>query len=1136
MNYPGRFPFSLIRPFPLFAHSPFPPSRLFALLSVMAFVMWANVAAAQDSAAIQFTHGKLTVPTYTFGRSETVAPLFKSIENMGFYPYTILDWESRVKKPVPVEYESLVLENEYLRVELLPELGGRVWSAHDKVANREIFYHTTVIKPGRYNQRGGWPVGNLELYGPYDAHMLTWPGEAWPWALRRHPDGSATVVLSHIDHFFRDKISLEVTLHPGKAYLETTLRLYNKNMLPNRYLIWTNAGVGTTEGSRFVYPMSKTIGHVSSAIGVWPVIDGVDLSWNKNNKNMLGVFGLDIYDNFMSIYDYKLDYGTICFTNRLLARGMKTWTFGSGLTALRQMATYTDNDGLYMETQSGRFIWDGNYEFIDPGKTDGWTEYWFGAAKLGGLTTATRDVAINFEAPQTRPAMGKLVVTATGSFPGAVLELYAGDREVWKQIQDLSFGSAVGAQLSLGADTTGKALHLKIRSKDGKQLLDHKFYSDGSHPDADYASDSIPRKFGPLETLQAEEAYQKGMGHEKFGELNDAFAAYKAALAKDPLFSPVHLRLGLLALERFQDQEAIEHFKKVLERDPTNGDAHYYLGVVYSGLGKHLEARRHYYRLLPSSGKFEHRDYGLGLLALNEGDRCDACHKLSAASGLTPKDLSVRQAYAYLLRKEGRSGEAETERKAILDLDPTNAFAQAEQLFVGKSKAADSPTSSVATEPLLQPETETSELLDRACANHPQGYLELATEYFRLSAWEEAGQILERGISVAELNGKTPYPLLFYYRAFAASQLGEKETSKHFVDQGRRQDLKLEIFPFRAEDMKVLRLALETDPKDVNAQVLLGDILYSKDRRSEAIQLWSAAVEQDPKSFSALRDLGMAMLVEGEQQKGLERLTQAAEVRPDHMATILLVANINARLGNTQAARLVFEKARKAQPQSDPVLEKLSSLEAQLGNYPRALDLLTGHTFEPTHLSYSLLHLYRGIRLMLALEASKKSRFPEAIVHVQAGAQPPSSLGVDDFASVRSSRLLMFEALLHQASGDSSMAKGTWLTAAQTLDDDIEGEGLFRAIGLYKSGQTQKAEEWFREFVTVNEQRKTDSAVDLRLHAYQLAGIYAAFQGDNSLAAENFRKALEIDQSYLYARQSLAWLDAGMFKGLLGQQ
>ena len=203
-----------------------------------------------------------------------------------------------------------------------------------------------------------------------------------------------------------------------------------------------------------------------------------------------------------------------------------------------------------------------------------------------------------------------------------------------------------------------------------------------------------------------------------------------------------------------------------------------------------------------------------------------------------------------------------------------------------------------------------------------------------------------------------------------------------------------------------------------------------------------------------------------------------------------------------------------------------------MGNYSRALEIINAHKFQATHLSYSLLHLYRGIRLMLALQAAGKSQFSEALSDLKSAARPPSSLGVDDFAAVKSSRLLMNEALLHQAAGDSATAKAAWQAAAQTLDDAIEGEGLFRALGLYKSGQVDKAEEWFKEFATVNEQRKTDNAVNLRLQAYDLAGIYAAMRGDDALARENFDKALEIDQSYLYARQGLAWLEAGMLKGL----
>ncbi|MGA8182451.1 MAG: DUF5107 domain-containing protein, partial [Terriglobia bacterium] len=731
-------------------------ARLAAATACLVILAGLKLAHAGTPDTVKFTHGKLVYPTYTYRSAETVAPLFGSIENMGLYPYSRLDWETRSEKPVPKTYDMVALENKYLRVEFLPELGGRIFSAYDKVAKRQLFYHPSVIKPSRYNPRGAWVVGNLELYGPYDTHMITWPGEPWPWALVRHKDGSATVILSHVDHFFRDKISIAVTLLPGKDYLKITVHLFNKNLVPNRYLIWTNAGVAASEGSRFVYPMSKVITHVSDALNVWPVIDGEDMSWNRNNVNMLGVFGLDIYDNYMSIYDYKDDFGTICYKNHLLARGMKTWTFGSGSEGRQQATTYSDTGDLYMEMQSGRFVWDGIYEFIDPGMSDGWTEYWYGAGHLGGLTTATPEAAVHFEIPPRRPGTAKLAVTPTADYPGAVEELYAGKQKVWNATQDLKVGSASHAEISLGANTQGQVLELKILSRDGKTLLDHKFYPNDQHPNAAYASDSVPRTYGPVDTLTADQLYEQGLGYQKFGRIDDAERAYKEALRKDPLFPPVQLQMGLLALRRFDTQEAIDHFQKVLERDPTNGDAHYYLGMIDSELGRAADARLHFYRILPASDKFRLRDYMLGLLALKENDRARALHELSTAASLIPEDVSVREAYAYILRQEGKSEQAAREQEAILKLDPTNRFALAEHLFAaGALGKGHGNAGQTAQEAELN-------LFDRACARHPQGYLGLAAEYFRLSAWAEAAKVLDRGIAVTAASGDAPYPLLLY--------------------------------------------------------------------------------------------------------------------------------------------------------------------------------------------------------------------------------------------------------------------------------------------------------------------------------------------------------------------------------------
>ncbi|MEW5976719.1 MAG: DUF5107 domain-containing protein [Acidobacteriota bacterium] len=1062
--------------------------------------------------AVQVSHGRLEVPTYTFGRTETGAPLFKSVPAPGHYPYTALDRDSLSAKPVPVKYESLTLENEYLKVVFLPELGGRLWSAHDKVANREVFYYTSVIKPSRYNQRGAWPVGNLEVYGPYDAHMLTWPGEPWPWALKRNADGSASVVLSHIDHFFRNKVSLEVTLRPGRTFLETTIKLWNGNLLPNRYLLWTNAGVPATEGTRFVYPMTRTIGHDTSELGTWPVVDGVDLSWYKNNKNMLGVFGLDLYDHFIAAYDYQQDYGTVCTADRLLARGVKTWTWGTGPAAVRHMESYTDGNVPYIEVQSGRFVWDGNYEFINPGKSDGWTEYWYGIGGLGGLSSASRDAALFLNLPEGHRGRATLAVTPTGNFAGAELELLVGEAQVWKIVADLAVGQVFKTAIELPESAAHNVIILKVTSREGRSLAYYSAYPKGTHPNAVYAGDAIPRKFGPVETLSAEEAFQKGLGHEKFGQLEEARKAYEAALSKDEGFAAAHLQLGLMALERTENRDAISHFEKTLNRDPVQGDAHYYLAVAQMELGHLSQARRHYYRLLPSSDKFDQRDYGLGLLALATGDWGEAGQRLAAAARTSPLNLSVRQAYTYYLRKSGTSAAARDHIAEILEIDPTNAFAHGESLFLSGASAF------------------ALEAVDRACARHAQGYLELASEYLRLSAWQEAGQILDRGMTLARAAGEDPYPMLFYYRAYAAAKAGDQETAEKSLAAAREHPLDLQIYPFRRESVRILNWALDRGSVDANASTLLGDMLYHFGRRDEAFKSWRRALKEAPAHFFALRDLGLGLLELGDATEALPLLTKASEVRPQHLPTTILVARLSAQTGRPEAARLAFQRALQAKPGNDQLIEGLAAVEVQLGNPERALDLLSGHQFEPRHQSYSLLRLYQATRLMLALKSAKAGQYDQALRQIQLAGEPSSNLGMDDFAALKSARLSVFQALVQEAKGEDASA--VWKAAADTADDDVEGEGLFRAIGLWKSGKRAEAMSWLKGFEKLNPQRQHDSSVAVRTQALMLEGIYAVFRGDRQTAADRFVKALEADPSNLFTRLAGAWLEAGLLEKL----
>ena len=56
-------------------------------------------------------------------------------------------------------YTVVHLENEYLDVLVLPEIGGRIFAARDKTTDYDFFYRQHVIKPGLIGALGSWISG-----------------------------------------------------------------------------------------------------------------------------------------------------------------------------------------------------------------------------------------------------------------------------------------------------------------------------------------------------------------------------------------------------------------------------------------------------------------------------------------------------------------------------------------------------------------------------------------------------------------------------------------------------------------------------------------------------------------------------------------------------------------------------------------------------------------------------------------------------------------------------------------------------------------------------------------------------------------------------------------------------------------
>jgi hypothetical protein len=259
-------------------------------------------------------------------------PLFPDSTQVGLYPFTTYKRTFTKDSPAPTKYPAIFVENEYLKLTYIPELGGRFFALYDKLHHREVFYRNDVIKPTQFNPRFTWPQSGIELTGPYDAHSLTLHSEPyWSHTVIQNKDGSVSVMLGEMDPIYHMNVTYTATIYPGVAAMKISTFCYNGNDGQKPQMFWSNAAFRVTPKLRFIYPMTETVGHTTGVVSPWPIYNGVDLSWAHNNKHMLGVFGIDSYGNYGGSYEFGNNYGVFRYADRRVVQGMKMWTFRARL-------------------------------------------------------------------------------------------------------------------------------------------------------------------------------------------------------------------------------------------------------------------------------------------------------------------------------------------------------------------------------------------------------------------------------------------------------------------------------------------------------------------------------------------------------------------------------------------------------------------------------------------------------------------------------------------------------------------------------------------------------------------------------------------------------------------------------------
>ena len=530
----------------------------------------------ETEAGVAYWEDQVTLPTY--GWEEDSHPVFQEYENVIYYPWTRQDYLTGVKKDRT--YKTLNLENDFLRVTCIPELGGRIFSVFDKTTNAEMFHKNDVIKPALIAMRGAWIAGGIEWNVGPQGHTV-FIMEPVVGRLSAGRQGEATIIVGAVDKTFGTRWEVRLSLWKDRSVLDEEIRLINPTDGVQPYYFWNNTAFPNLNGTRFIYPMTLGCDHAGTSFFTWPEFNGKDITWLRNYETMTSVFGYKVDFDFFGAYDADRDRGIVSAADHRRVPGKKAWTWGKddfGVVSQMSLSDTNREECQYIEVQSGPLLTQADYGMLQPEQMVTWRECWYPAHGLGqGFEFATADAVV-----QATRVNGTLVldILGAGLFPGAVCTVRQGEKTLAET--PVSLTPAAPCRVSVAGVADGPA-HVRVTAADGKALLEY---------DTPLA---IPKVTPPDLTKKpaesADDLFQEAYLLDSQSKPVEARAGYEMALATDPNHVKTLCALAVLDNEEGRFAAAEVHARAAVGKDPANGGAWHQLGVACLNTGRFAEAR-----------------------------------------------------------------------------------------------------------------------------------------------------------------------------------------------------------------------------------------------------------------------------------------------------------------------------------------------------------------------------------------------------------------------------------------------------------------------------------------------------------------------------------------------------------------
>ncbi|MBN2325530.1 MAG: DUF5107 domain-containing protein [Candidatus Omnitrophica bacterium] len=1094
--------------------------------------------ASQAVCDVQIWEEQITIPTYEVGPPDPIPRFYEGRVYQGaqgrIYPYPMSDVLS--DNLIDKTYNAVYLENEYVKICVLPEIGGRIFTALDKTNGYDFFYRQHVVKPALIGMLGAWISGGVEWNFPHHHRSRTFM--EMDHIITANPDGSKTVWMGELERRHRMRFLLGLTLHPGKSLLEATIKIFNRTPYVNSFLYFANPAVHVDETYQVIFPPETeyVTQHAKREFSEWPVsnsryggkqYDNVDISWWKNLPAPVSFFCWNYESDFFAGYDHGKDAGVAYVANHHIAPGKKFFTFGCGDSGKMWDKMLTDKDGPYLELMAGAYSDNQpDYSWTQPYEVKTVKQYWFPIRNLQGMTYANLEGAVNLEWIDSNSV--KIRLNSVSEQKNAKIILKEGERVLCEMPADVSPSQPWQGEISKTGGIEKENLTLLFVSSGGRELLRYKPEQRPGDPMPEPVSPPKP----PEEIESNEELYLAGLRLDQFHNAQvDPLPYYEEALRRDPGDSRVNTQLGILYCKQGRFAEAEEKLQTAVDRlfnnytRPKDGEAYYYLGVAQQAQGKYNEAYDAFYRAAWSLAWRAAGYFSLAQLDCLANDFTGALDHLDqslAFNALNTKALNLK---AAVLRKLERFDDANQCLLQAAAIDPLDLGSRNERALLYRA--------------WNQPEqAEMVEAFLRSVMKDPiQSNLEMAVDYGNAGFYDEAIGILSRLDAAAAASGEN-ISMVYYYLAHYWDQKGDRDRAQKFYRLAAEAPADFG-FPLRLESIDVLQKAIAQNPGDAMAPYYLGNFLFDR-QPQKAMEQWRLAARRGCSYYVNYRNLGYACAeVENDLAQAIANYEKALELQPDDPRIYYELDRLYTQRGDRAEDRLaVMQKHLGVIQQRDDALQQMIALYVQVGEYDKAVELLTARHFHTWEGGGKIHDVYVDAYLLRGLTRMKEDRFEQALADFQASLLYPDNLEVaKPIVDEKAARAFYLIGSVYEQLGDAEKAHDYYQQSSGIPTDSPELD-FYQGLALKKLEQPERAGRIFDRIIAQGKERLTQAeradffakfgerqTPQVRLAiAHYIQALGWIGKGDAQAAASELRQAIELNPNYAWAKMHLSEL------------